>query len=66
MVISIPTCNPDNIGSSDEDSEIPNLLSLPSEVLVKIVSFLSKACDRVTLRYVSRRLRSISETPSLW
>jgi len=50
----------------NEDSEIPNLLSLPSEVLVKIMSFLSEARDKLNLRYVSQRLRSISETPSLW
>jgi len=49
----------------NKDSEIPNLLSLPSEVLIKIM-LLSEARDRVNLRYVSRRLRSISETPSLW
>ena len=50
----------------DEYPEIPNLLSLPDEVLVKIMSFLPDSRDRVKLRYVSRRLLRISETPSLW
>ena len=49
----------------DEYPEIPNLLSVPNEVLVKIMSFLP-ARDKVKLRYVSRKLLSISETPSLW
>ena len=52
---------------SDDDLKTPNLLSLPNEVLVKIISFLPGIRDRVKLRYVSRKLRSISETaPSLW
>jgi len=37
------------------------------ELLVYILSFLGNIRDRVKLRYVSRRLQSISrETPSLW
>ena len=51
--------------NSDDDLKTPNLFSLPDEVLVKIMSFLPGIC-RVKLRYVSRKLRSISETPSLW
>jgi len=43
-----------------------NILSLPVELLVYIVSLLTDIRDRVKLRYVSRRLRSISEAPSLW
>ena len=43
-----------------------NVLSLPVEILVYIASFLTDVRDKVKLRYVSRRLRSISETPSLW
>ena len=43
-----------------------NFLSLPVEVLVYIASFLTDTRDKVKLRYVSRRVRSISETPSLW
>ena len=50
----------------DENPETPNLLSLPNEVLVKIMLLLPETLDRIRLRYVSRRLRSISETPSVW
>ena len=42
------------------------LLTIPSELLVFIISFLSTPCDRLALRYVSRRIRTVSETPSLW
>ena len=42
------------------------LSSLPNEVLVKIILLLPETQDRVKLRYVSRRLQKISETPSLW
>ena len=48
-----------------EDLVTPNLLSLPNEILVKIMSYLPDARDRVKFRYVSRRWRNISETPSL-
>lgn len=41
------------------------LLSTPEEVLVEIISFLDMR-DRLKLRYVSQKLRSISETPSFW
>ena len=48
-------------------AEAPDYLSsLPNEVLVKIISLLPETQDRVKLRYVSRRLQKISETPSLW
>ena len=43
-----------------------NMLSLPVEVLVYIISFLPTAHDIVKLQYVSKRLRDICETPSLW
>ena len=42
------------------------LLSLPVELLVYIISFLPTVRDKVKLRYVSRRLQVVSETPSLW
>ena len=42
-----------------------NLASLPVEVLVYIVSFLSTR-DKVIIRCVSKGLRSISEVSSLW
>ena len=35
---------------SDDDLKTPNLLSLPNEVLVKIISFLPGIRDRVKLR----------------
>ena len=44
-----------------------NLVTLPAELLVHIITFLSLCRDRVKLRYVSRRLRCITEgIPSLW
>jgi len=43
------------------------ILSLPTELLVIILSFLRDVRDKVKLQYVSRRFRSVSrETPSLW
>ena len=41
-------------------------LTLPAELLVYIFSFLPTARDKARLRYVSQRIRSVSETPSLW
>ena len=51
---------------SQVDTDSRNILSLPVEVLVYIASFLTDSRDKVKLRYVSRKLRSISVTPSLW
>ena len=51
--------------NSDNEESI-QFLSLPLELLVYITSFLSTTRDKVKLRYVSRRLRVVSETPSLW
>ena len=52
--------------SSHEESHV-NLLSLPTEFLIYIISFLSSLRDRVRLKYVSRLLRCVIEgTPSLW
>ena len=42
------------------------LLSLPVELLVYIVSFLTSTRDKVSLWNVSRRLRCVTEIPSLW
>ena len=51
----------------DSDSpEVPNVLSLPTEIVLYIVQFLTEARDRVKILYISRRLRSIGLTPSLW
>ena len=48
------------------DEESIHFLSLPVELLVYIISFLPTVRDKVKLRYVSPRLRVVSETPSLW
>jgi len=50
----------------DHYEESVNLSMLPVEVLVYIMSFLRTARDLVKLRYVSRKLRAATETPSLW
>ena len=65
MAITKRERDPDIVDdSSDDDLKTPNLLSLPDDMLVKIMSYLPGTYDRVKLRYVSRKLRSISETPS--
>ena len=38
---------------------------LPTEMLLKIMSYLPTR-DKITMRYVSRRLRHVSQTPLLW
>ena len=43
-----------------------NILSLPVELIVYIMSFLATMRDKVKFRYVSQKLRVVSETPSLW
>ena len=53
----------------DQDKSHVNLLMLPTELLVYIISFLSSLHDKVKLRYVSRWLRYVIDhegTPSLW
>ena len=42
------------------------LLTLPTELLVYIMSFLTAVRDKVKLRYVSQKLRNVSDIPSLW
>jgi len=42
------------------------LFTLPTELLVYIITFLPTSRERVNLRYVSSKLRTVSETPSLW
>ena len=42
------------------------LEELPNELLVYIFSFLPTSRDIVKLRYVSRKIRGISQVPSLW
>jgi len=46
--------------------KVLNILSLPLELLVYIVSYLPAIRDKVKLRYVSQRLRVVSETSTLW
>ena len=48
------------------NEESVNILSLPVELLVYIILFLPTVRDIVKLRYVSRRLLVVTETPSLW
>jgi len=44
-----------------------NLSTLPTELLVIIISFLSLAHDKINLRYVSHQLKCVIDgTPSLW
>jgi len=53
----------------DTPNEEPrvNLLTVPTELLVYIMSFLRSMRDRVKLRYVSSLLKCVIEgTPSLW
>lgn len=53
--------------SSEDFLRNCTILNLPVELLIYIVSFLPSVDDRMKLRYVSRKLRSIvSETQSLW
>ena len=42
------------------------LIALPTELLVYIFSFLLAVRDKVNLLYVSKRIRSATEVPSLW
>ena len=54
---------------NSREKSFVNLLTLPPELLVYIISFLSSLHDRVKLRYVSRWLRYVIDhegTPSLW
>ena len=42
------------------------IVALPIELLVYVFSFVTSARDKTKLRYVSQRLRSAVEAPSLW
>ena len=48
-----------------EEISMNNLITLPAELLVYIMSFLV-ILDRIRFRYVSRRLRYVSEVAVLW
>ena len=57
----------DKATEKSDQQPVNTLLSLPSELLVYVLSFLTVAQDKITLRYVCQRLRNcVSETPSLW
>ena len=51
----------------EDDGDLQSMLfTLPTELLVYIIMFLPTSRERVNLRYVSSKLRTVSETPSLW
>ena len=52
--------------SRQRNESLIGLEELPIELLVYIFSFLPTSRDLVRLRCVSRKIRSISEVPSLW
>ena len=52
--------------SRQRNQSLIGLEELPIELLVYIFSFLPTSRDIVRLRFVSRKIRSISEVPSLW
>ena len=56
----------DKIPASGDRKSPSTLLSLPVELLVYIFTFLPTPRDKAKLRYVSRGLQSVIETPSLW
>jgi len=59
-------CEPCETEPEDNPGKSVNILSLPVELLVYIISFLPTIRDTIKLRYVSQRLRVVSETPTLW
>ena len=48
-----------------DNKEIPSIFTIPIELLIYLITFLPTR-DRLKLRYVSRKLRSVCETPFLW
>ena len=55
-----------NIGVQQATKPLRRLVQLPIELLVYIFTLLPTSRDLVRLRYVSRKIRSISETSTLW
>ena len=55
-----------NITAKLSKGPLSRLVELPIELLVYIFSLLPTSRDIVRLRYVSRKIRSISETSTLW
>ena len=49
----------------DGKESLSLLLTVPIELLIYLISFLPTR-DKLKLRFVSRKLRSVCETPSLW
>ena len=60
------TVENNHVENPDHQAPSVNLMSLPVELLVYIVSFLQSTRDLVKLRYVSRTLKAVTETSSLW
>jgi len=54
------------VEAEDVGEGLSKLLTLPTELLALIFSFVGTIRDKIKIRYVSRRLRSVMETPSLW
>jgi len=52
--------------ASDNKEPVNILLALPTELLVYIFMFLPTTRDKVKMKYVSCRLQSVTEAPSLW
>ena len=51
---------------NDKPGKLFIMVNIPVEVLVYIFSFLPTTREKVKMRYVSKRLKLVSETPSLW
>ena len=51
---------------SGEKPLLCSLSSLPMELIVYLLSFVTSARDKVILRYVSQRLRAAVESSPLW
>jgi len=57
----------DNNQDGSHVVSLVSLLMIPTELLVYIISYILPVCERVKLRYVSRRLKQVIEgTPTLW
>jgi len=61
--------NDPNVVSEAKEStgeSASKLVALPVELLVHIFGFLGGIRDLMKMRYISRKMRRVSETPSLW
>ena len=64
--ISIDETEPNSKSGSKSNSVAKSLLdSVPTELLIKIFSYMTTR-DKVTMRYVSRKFRDATKTPSMW